>query len=333
MLYVEPGSPVVEVQTLWELFMNGILVSRGDRVIAGARGGGPWSGNLDLVMRGEQPGGPAPGAAVPVAAGDTLLMELGAHEAMVTTVAPLDASVDPETLRVTGRAAPGARVGLARPESPLTSTLVTAGPDGAFTLDAGPIFAGGNALGAETFEVYTTGADGHNTRKRFIGAAMTTPLGGWTVTGRAMPGGEVRVVRRLPDGQRLTAGTNADVTGRFTATFATGEASIAPGETVTLEANGITSTLTLVPITAELAGAGELLRGTGPPDALLEIAIHVGASEIPDRHSAFVGGDGRWAIDLHDPVRGISVTDLGLIRRIEITHRDGPGAEVFALEP
>lgn len=334
MLYVEPGSAVVEVQALWEIG-GGVFLMRGSdqRAVGGGRGGGPWSGNLTLVLR--SPGDGGPGGTVAARPGDQLLFQVWyGDETMGTAVGQLDADLDRTTGRITGHAPPGARVGLARPEAPITGTFVTVGVDGSFTLDArgviGDESAIEEALATETLEVFYTTEEGHNMRRRFTGARMTVDLGGREVTGQAMPGSSVTVTRQAAPPDTATAA--ADATGRFTATLGSGEAPFAAGDVVSLRANGASLPLTIEPLAAEIDIGGAALSGTAPPDALLDIAVHVGASEIPDRLSAFAGDNGRWSVDLRNPLSGLNVLDLDLIRRVEIVLRAGAVGQRLVLD-
>lgn len=324
LLYVEPGSPMVEVQTLWEARTE-LSLARNGRAIARAAGGGPWSGNLRLVLRGIE--GADAGKPIAAQPGDVITADFGEGGVQRVDVLPLTAQRDPGIRRITGRAAPGARVGLARAETPISGTLVTAGPDGAFVLDPEPLAEQDAARGPETFEVYSTTDDGHNMRQRFVAPVLTAELGGRTVTGRAQPGARVTLVHHDSDGSLLaTTSVTVDPTGLFTATFGADMPPLAAGESVGIQVDDAgTEMLELKAVTAELDITNAVLSGTGPQDGLLDIAVYVGASEVPDRLSSFIGKDGIWTVDLRNPVNGLSAVDLGLIRRIEIVQREENG--------
>ncbi len=314
MLYIQPGSALVEVQTLWEI-RAALSLERGGRAVAAGAGGGPWSGNAAVVLR-----DPA-GAPVPVAAGDRIVADLDG-ETVTVDVAPLSAAAAPDGGPITGRAAPGQSVGLAWPENPIADVGATAGPDGAFA-----IVPNEAALEPDRdVEVYAMLPSGHNLRRRFPQPALDVALDARTVTGLAEPGTRVVVRRRAAGGARVAeASAEVDAAGRFTATFAADGPPLAAGEVigVAAEPGGPEARLDVPSIAAALDLAAGTVAGTGPADAVLDVVVHVGAGDPPNRLAAFVDDDGTWSVDLRNPVSGLSVVDLGLIRRVEVERHEG----------
>ena len=135
MLYLEPGDGTgatkraaqVEVQALWEV-RAALELERQGQVIGGAEGGGPWSGNLDLVLRDDR------GEPLAVRAGDRLRLSAEGQT--------LEAEVSAFDVRYTGgpeqeligQAPAAALVRLAQPENPAPEPVTQADAGGAWRL-------------------------------------------------------------------------------------------------------------------------------------------------------------------------------------------------------
>lgn len=333
MLYLEPGSPLVEVQTLWEV-EAALELLRDDRVVARAEGGGPWSGNLLLVLRG-------PGeAAVPLLPGDRLRGRLDGAPFEVP-VGRFEARLSPSGgaggAVIEGLAEPGARVGLAVDQRAMEDSFVTAGPDGRFRLDAAEHFAGGQAVAGEIVEAFVAAGE-HNLRARFVGPTLEARLGpglaegeaelgastagapvaGAPARGRAQPGARVALVLRRADGSEAQATALADATGAWSADFGPGASPMLAGDRLTMRVGDWETTLELPSLTAELDQDAARIQGTTTPDGLVTIEAYLDDSPVPDRLSAFADEDGRWTVDLGDRGDGTGRIDPGSIGRLRV---------------
>lgn len=316
MLYVAPGSPAVEVQTLWEIEADVALVRAG-RTVARARGGGPWSRNVVLTLR------DAAGRPVAVQAGDRLTGTLDGQPVDVG-VGRFDARLDAATARITGHAAPGARVGLARDRQVIQAVQATAGADGAFVLDAAEALVDGRPAPGVEVEAFQSVA-GHNLRARLVGPSLVATLGGRTATGRATPGAGVTVTRS----EGGAGSTVADDAGRWTITWDAAEPALTAGETLTLAVDNDqadASTFILPDLSAAIDVQAGMLRGTGTPDGLVSIQAFVGDDVEPVTLSGFVDGAGRWAVDLRDRGDGTASLDAAQLRRVVVTGVGDAGA-------
>lgn len=314
MLYIQPGSAAVEVQTLWEI-RAALTLERGGQRIAAGTAGGPWSGNVTVVLR-----DPA-GAPAAVQAGDTLVAELD-DKTISVDVPPLEVEAKGDGGAFAGRAAPGQTLGLAWPENPIADVGATAAADGTFEIVPNEAARDPD----RDVEVYAMLASGHTVRRRFTRPALDVTLGSRTVVGTGEAGSRVSL-RLLAAGGAPVAETVADVgaAGGFTATFGADAPAPRPGDVVGVRAlpDGPETRLALPDIAAALDLAGGIVRGTGPTDAVLDVVVHVGDGDPPNRLAAFVDDDGTWSVDLRNPVSGLSVMDLGQIGRVEVERHEG----------
>lgn len=280
----------------------------------GRRGGGPWSGNVTVVLR-----DPA-GAPAAVRAGDTIVADLDGRTIAVE-VPPLEVEAAGDSEAFAGRAAPGQALGLAWPENPIADVGATAAADGTFEIVPNEAARDPD----RDVEVYAMLASGHTVRRRFTRPALDVTLGGRAVTGTGEPGSRL-TLRHLAGGSSVAeAAAEVDAAGRFTATFAAGTPALRPGDVVGVQRDpdGPKEPLALPDIAATLDLAGGTVRGTGPADTVLDVVVHVGEGDPPSRLAAFVADDGTWSVDLRNPVSGLSVMDLDRILHVEIERHDG----------
>lgn len=329
MVYVEPGSSAVEVQTLWEV-EAALELMRGGRVVARARGGGPWSRNLVLALR-DDAGRPAA-----VQPGDRLTGTVD-RAAVDIAVGRFDARLDPATGRIAGHAAPGARVGLARDRQVIQAAETTAAADGAFTLDAGGALVDGWPGPGVEIQAFQPLGD-HNLRARFVGPSLTATLGGRAAGGRATPGARITVVRAAADADggagglatavsgaaagdaRAAVSAVADAAGRWEVDWPASTPPLAAGERLALQVeDGTWRAYTLPDLTAEIDAAAGAIVGGGTPGGVVSIEAFVGADIEPVTLSGFIGDDGRWAVDLRDRGDGTGSIDARQLRRVIVS--------------
>lgn len=345
MLYLEPGdgsgsdprAAFVEVQTLWGLQAK-LELQRQGRVVAQAAGGGPWSGNLGLILRGPD------GALAPVRTGDIVRATIGS-QVLEAVVAPFTATWQAgQGGRVSGIAPPGATIGLAEPESPFADTTTRAGADGRFTLATSGLWSLGAdadalpgdlpplAPGAKA-EVYTTLSSGHNLRRSFRGPTVAAALDASALEG-GLPSDDYEFeVNRLGANLLDTIAVDslgADSLGNsatFTATLsANGTApGLAAGDRITVAiANGqrkplIDVTLPALSVSRDLDG---ILSGEAPSAALLDLELTIAEGEPPLRYAVTADDAGQWRLDPLRPPAGQAIAPPDLVRRIDVVWRD-----------
>ena len=340
MLYLEPGdgsgrdprAAFVEVQTLWELRAE-LELRREDRVVARAAGGGPWSGNLGLILQGTD------GAPMPIRTGDVVRASIGS-QVLEAKVLPLTASWQGgERGLVVGNAPPGATVGLAEPESPFPDASTRGDADGTYSLSAAGLWSmseDGEALpdglppmapGAKG-EVYSTLASGHNLRRSFRGPTVVAALSEPTVQG-TLPRGDgftVAVDRRgspLADPSRMLL---VGATGLFTAELAvdSATASLASGDRITVIALGRRRPLidVTLPALSLVLDADGIVSGEAPAGALLDVELLTAAGEPPLRYAVTADRAGQWRLDALRPPAGQAIAPPDLVRRVDVVWRD-----------
>ena len=323
MLYVSPGSAWVEVQTLWETEAS-LELWRAGRRVGVAQGGGAWSGNLQLLMRDPV------GQSLPLAPGDTLHGELGGKP-IELEVGPLTAEIDARAGRIVGRAPPGTRLGLARPEQPLDRTAV-ADTDGRFSLEAGDLLASDGVEPGEALELFYMTPGGHTMRQRFVGLSLSAELDGRLVEGRAQPDTGVTILRTERQARHSTLATRSDATGRWSATLPLDAPALGAGDQLRVEAGGQRLSLTLPGLSAELDPASGRISGQAPPEALVDIEAYTAERQPPQRLSATADAQGRWAVDLQDRGLGLPGVEALRVQRFAIVWRDGASALRLALD-
>jgi hypothetical protein len=309
MLHIQPGSAVVEIETLYDVAAT-LELWRDGRPIARASGGGLAVGILQVSLRDEQ------GREVATAAGDRLRARLDGHDQEIA-VGALATAIDAATGRLTGLAPPGTMVGLAAP-GPLAETA-TADAAGRFALELGERVSRGWPVPAARFAAFYRTSTGHNLRSAYLGPVLNADLGAHRVSGRAMPGAAVEVARHRPGAAapELTTG-RADSTGVFELALDPGTPPLAAGDAVSLTVGSVTTGLTLPRLTAALDPSGVLLTGTGPPNGLLDIRAYLRRSNEPEQLTAFIAPDGRWSVNLRERVNGLGSIDPADVRVFEL---------------
>lgn len=345
MLYLEPGdgsgrdprAAFVEVQTLWGLQAK-LELQREDRVVAYAAGGGPWSGNLGLILRGPD------GEPVAVRTGDIVRAIVGS-QVLAAKVAPFTAAWRAsEGGLVSGIAPLGSTIGLAEPESPFADATTSAGADGTFTLaTSGRWTLGETVLGLQEgipplppgakAEVFTTLASGHNLRRSFRGPTVLATLDASVLRGN-LPGDDLYVSVNRQD-KALEASTVIDLlTATFTAELTTtGTASqLTAGDRVTLSVAGRREHFAsggedpLIDVTLPNLrlnrGADGVLSGEAPAGALLDLELATAEGEPPLRYAVTADDAGNWRLDPLLPPAGQAIAPPDLVRRVDVVWRD-----------
>lgn len=357
-LHAEPGSAVVGVEALWEVEAE-LELRRGGETIARAAGGGPWSGNLELVFE------DAGGEPVEVAAGDVIEGTLDG-ESVSLTVAALEAEIDGDEVVGTGPA--GAEVGLAT-SSPL-GDRVTLGDDGRFALDAHGRAADGAAEPGDRLSVFTLDESGHVSHRRFVGPSLEVRIDPPGVSGDVDPRGRApRLVRRAPDGTTAAVPIEADTFGRFDAPLdqaivipsgsgsgegaavgtgqgaASGPASDGQGtdgaasggqdtdgpasgglERFELSQAGVTTAISVPVFTARIEQGREALVGTGPVYGIIDIKAWIGEAELPEPLATFIDQDGTWRAAFGPGAGGRFSFSFDEVSRFEVRLRLGSNA-------
>lgn len=300
LLYAEPGSPWVGVETLWEV-EAALALERDGRQIARAAGGGPWSGQLELVLRDED------GRPAPMQPGDLLRATLDGEETSLE-IGVLEAWL--EDGDVVGRAAPGARLRLGR-LSPLGEP-VQADEEGRFRIDTEGRAAGGRALPGERFEVYEERETGHQLVRRFLGPELEAAPDEGLLRGRSAPGEALRVVRIAGGEEIASASLHSDPLGRFTATLAS-----APGDRIALYAQDREAALAeMVVSPLEVALQGDRVLGRAAPFALVDLEVWVGEDVAAERLAAYADEDGAWSEPLVGRGGGLADLPPARVRRV-----------------
>lgn len=345
MLYLEPGdgsgsdprAAFVEVQTLWGLQAK-LELQRQGRVVAQAAGGGPWSGNLGLILRGPD------GEAVTVRTGDIVRATVGS-QVLEAEVAPFSATwQETNGGLVSGIAPPGSTVGLAEPESPFADAITRADANGAFTLTtAGRWTLGEKVLGLQEGlpnlapgakgEVFTTLPSGHNLRRSFRGPTVLATLDASVLRG-GLPGDDFYVSVKRQD-TSLEASTDIDLlTTSFTAELTTTGTTehLTAGDRVTLSVGGRRERFAsggedpLIDVTLpdlRLArGADGTLSGEAPAGALLDLELATAEDQPPLRYAGTADDAGHWRLDPLRPPAGQAIAPPDLVRRIDVVWRD-----------
>lgn len=335
-LHAEPGSAVVGVEALWEVEAE-LQLRRGRETIARAAGGGPWSGNLELMFEN------AGGEPVEVAAGDVIEGTLDG-EPVSLTVAALEAEIDGEEVVGTGPA--GAEVGLAT-SSPI-GDRVTLGDDGRFALDAHGRAADGATQPGDRLSVFTLDESGHISHRRFVGPSLEVRIDPPGVSGDVDPGGPApELVRRAPDGTTAAVQIEADTFGRFDAPLdqpivipsgsgASGAGSREEGaankparsglERFELSQAGVTTAISVPMFTAQVEQGRQALVGTGPVYGIIDIKAWIGEGELPEPIATFVEEDGTWRAAFGPGAVGRFSYSFDDVSRFEVRLRIGSNA-------
>lgn len=315
-LHVQPGSPVVTVEALWDVDAQ-LSLERASGVVAAASGAATYEGRVQLTLA-DTSGNP-----VAVEPGDRLLAHLdGVTRTLEVGVLTAGLSADG---MLTGAAAPGTEV-IFDSRKPLETAI--AGQDGAFSFEATELTTGGWARSGESFEVYSLAETSDHLRVRFQGPALMVTLEGAVVSGSAMP--SVPFVL-----QRAAASTGTDDVDGWTRADGSFEVvlarPIAAGDTVTVRTGPVSTTLSVAAITAAFDDATGVLSGMGPPFEVLDVDAYIGQGSFPERLFSTTGEDGRWSLDLRARGRGQPVVNTDDIRRFEIRYRQNANIVVTHL--
>ncbi len=347
MLYLEPGdgsgadrrAADVEIQTLWELRAD-LELSRAGVVVARAGGGGPWSGNLWLTLRG------ADGEPMPIRSGDTVRAIVGRH-VLEADVAPFTANYagGPGGL-VSGQAPPGVAVGLAEPESPFADAATLADVHGDYVLSAAEVWPlvddGPSQTGSlpplepgTRSEVFASLISGHHLRRSFQGPRLVMALGEPTIGGELPAGGDgnysLRVARAPQSEEDLGSVMQVGARGAFTVSLASSHLrrGLVGSDRLTLAALGRSQPLldVTLPELGIQMGVDGVLTGTAPADALLDVEIHIVEDEPPLRYAVTADDRGNWRFDPLRPSAGQAIAPPDLVRGFRVVWRE-PGVEL-----
>jgi hypothetical protein len=347
MLYLEPGdgsgadrrAADVEIQTLWELRAD-LELLRAGAVVARAGGGGPWSGNLWLTLRG------ADGEPMPIRSGDTVRAIVGRH-VLEADVSPFTANYEGGPGRlVSGQAPPGAPVGLAEPESPFADAATLADGQGDYVLSAAEVWPlvddGRSQAGSlpplepgTRSEVFASLISGHHLRRSFQGPRLVMALGESTIGGELPAGGgrnhSLRVTRASQAEVDLGSVMEVGARGAFTVALASSQSmlGLVGGDRMTLAAPGRSRPLldVTLPDLGIAMGVDGVLTGTAPADALLDVEIYVSDDEPPLRYAVTADGQGTWRFDPLRPSAGQAIAPPELVRGFRVVWRE-PGVEL-----
>lgn len=333
MLYVEPGdgkggSPrasTVEVQALWEVSAQLDLL-RGGKRVAGATGGGPWSGNLELTLRDEQ------GQAARMLAGDRLRIT-AEGQTMEMEIAAFDASfAGGDAQELVGQAPEGARIRLANPENPFPEPATVA-EGGRWRLASAPLWqlaaleplpGGLPALApGERVEAFTSLPSGHNLRRRFGGPRVEATLGeaGFRVI---LPEGmEPAALRVERAGERLAlSATPTELTWGQAYSVTLGSAPDAAGGLRAADRLQLQTAVgrplwssTLPSLEAGLVGT--VIEGAPQAEGLMDIEVFLAPGEPPLRY-AVQAAEGPWRLDLLRPPAGQAIAPPEMVRRVDL---------------
>ncbi len=338
MLHAEPGSAAVWVEALWEVQAD-LSLQRHGEVIATAVGGGPWSGELELIFE------DAGGSQVAVAAGDTIDGTLDG-EPVSFSVAALEATIDPDGMFV-GSGPAGAEVGAAT-RSPIGEP-VTLGDDGLFSLDAVGRTTGGSARPGDRLSVFTLNESGHATHRSFVGPSLEVRLDRPIISGALDPRGPAATLAHVgADGTSTAMQVEADVYGLFQATidrpvvvpdYGNGEASSATAdpaggdggergalERFELSQAGATTAVTIPVFSAVVGQDQESLVGVGPPYGIVDVKVWIGSSVMPEALATFIKEDGTWKVAFGSGTPGRFTYQFGDVSRFEVGLLLGPNA-------
>jgi len=317
-LHVEPGSPRVLVEALWDV-EGAVTLMRDGRELAGAVGGGVWSRDLDLILR------DAAGEPVAAMPGDEIRAELNGF-ATGLTVGPLEAEIDPVTGAVVGRAPAGAEVGLAH--LTLLSDVVATGPGGAFQLDPEERAAPGASAAApgRRFAAFYETEEGHVMRRVFAGPAVGVEIGSREVEGSAQPGARLIVTRSDARGSTLGPAISAaaDETGEFAAEIDPSSSPIAPGDVIELSDGSVTATLRVPELSMTVDRSTGILQGRAPGWSLLTLHLFPGDALEPEERHVTVSEDGAWSLDLLLDDQGRAAVDPASLTRVELVWLQEP---------
>jgi len=305
-LHVQPGSPIVGIEALWDVTAD-LALTRGGAVVGRAAGGGMWATDVELVVRDDA------GQPVALAPGDRLTGTV--DETTVALEVPhLTAAYQPDG-GIAGEGPPGAVVGFAA-ESPFGITT-TISADGTYRLavsasDRGWQFEtedrGGVAPGALR-QVTTSLADGHAARIRFVGPRLEAVLGEARVSGIAEPGAEVEVEHTRANGtgaRSKPVRATADALGAFTATLA---AAARAGDRLVVAIGGQEAIAATLPsLDAARDVGGRRITGTAPPDVVLDASVWYGEATGAERSAIVTRADGSFELEL--PAAGATRIEL-----------------------
>ena len=170
MIYLEAGTPDVEIQSLWD-GTSRLALQRGAQVIASAEGGSKWSGSPELVLRDEE------GRPITPQAGDLLILEsLGIRQEF--QVGELSSELDMHAMSINGRGMEGTEVMLARPETPMMDTIRSIPAPGEFEISVLDwLDLDGDDLAAESrLDLVSISDEGHLMRQRYFGPKVEIDL-------------------------------------------------------------------------------------------------------------------------------------------------------------
>lgn len=339
-LHVEPGSPAIGVEALWDVEAD-LRIERGGATVGRASGGGTWATDVELVVRDDG------GRPVALRPGDRVAGTLDGRDVALEVPALSAAIVGPvggDGVRIAGTGPPGAVLGLAG-SSPLGITT-TVGADGRYALETALADLGwpdGPAPAAVApgivLRVVLELPGGHAARAPLPGAELEVTLYASGASGRAAPGASIRIESARGDGRsasRVGPAVAVDLTGAFTATL---PQAVVPGDRLVLRVDGQPHVTVTVPaVTAALDAARGIVTGQAPPDSVLDARVWYGAEPRPE-HLAVVT---RGPTDESSEERGLLVAfALALpapgARRVELAW-EGPGMRVVrevdgSLEP
>ena len=339
MLYLEPGDGsgnemsgfYVEIQTLWGLQAE-VELRREGRVVARAAGGGPWSGNLRLDLRGPV------GDPVPISTGDIVRAKVGS-QVLEAEVAPFTAKWEvAKGGLVSGTAPPGAIVGLAEPESPFADATTRAGANGTFSLSTSGLWSvdeDRKALlgslpplepGAKV-EVYTTLPSGHNLRRSFRGPTVRAALDA-AVLEVEYPNRHFSLsVNRL--GSELERRIQNDLWDEWTTITVSlsgdgAAARLAAGDRIKVieDTDDEPFMDVTLPALTLARGADGILSGEAPSEALLDLELTIAEGEPPLRYAVTADDAGHWRLDPLRPPAGQAIAPPDLVRRVDVVWRD-----------
>ncbi len=285
---------------------GGTVLFSGEFPTGGVNG---FFGNGGFILFGQQHGQHL-GPGMVVSATD------GTHSDELTIAALAITAVDPGADKVTGTAAPGAQV-VVRAESPTrgATKTVTADGTGAWTAKfAGLVdIVNGSAAHAEIRDL-----EGDTTNAAALAPSINGSLPSDLVDGCGFgPGDPVTVtIRTAFGGTTLFSGaTPADGLGCFSMSRAVHGQDLVTGRFVRATDGVVARSTTLATLTATFDFATDLISGTAPPGAEVEVGFSL--PERGDGMTVTADGGGAWTADFGD--------QLNPGAHFEVRVRDGVG--------
>jgi hypothetical protein len=306
-VHVQPGSPVLGVEALWDVAAQ-IRLERAGQVVGTAAGSTPFEGWLPLTLR------DADGEPVSPQAGDRIVGTLDGV-ARSFDIEPLEAAITAAGV-LEGRTSPGQTVVLS---DRATIDTDSADSEGAFSFDVSEYTHRGWATEGESFGAFVRAATGDHVRAQFQGPRVSAVLDLPEVYGLAMPGAPFTLTRRsgaVAESVRGVAGLDGAVRVSFSEPVGVHDA-------VLLETGPVSTTLEIPELTAALDESTHILSGKGPAHTIMTVDAYLRQAAFPERLYTRADESGVWSLDLMARDDGGPVVDTLQVSRLRLESRTG----------